>query len=173
MLGIGRGELLRILLLKDIKKNCSERQCLRDQESPSPRGVWKKCFWSACFLGGFVGFVVVMVFCFVSSWWCFGLPLKNFYSGTSHTLWSHTQGIPVFPGIPKQQRLNLPGLVSFRGSLIPTCVLQLRWLSRRSAEQVPSDCFLLVSNYLILNYQKDMTDLLGLDRNLRLSTFPM
>lgn len=26
----------------------------------------------------------------------------------------HTQGIPVFPGIPKQQRLNLPGLVQFQ-----------------------------------------------------------
>ena len=78
---------------------------------PHQVGVWKKCFWSV-FLGGFCWFCCCdgVLFCFVSS--CVVVlvcTLGKFLFWNIPYPVGHTQGIPVFPGIPKQQRLSPPG----------------------------------------------------------------
>lgn len=62
---------------------------------------WEVC-WFCCCDG--------VLFCFIL-WCCFGLHVGKI-SILEHPLpCGPHAGIPVFPGIPKQQRLNLPGLV--------------------------------------------------------------
>ena len=81
----------------------------RDQVSLT-KWVYGRNIFGLCFLGGFIGFVIVMVFCFVSS--CVVVlvcMLGKFLFWDIPYPVGCTQGIPVFPGILKQQRLSPPG----------------------------------------------------------------
>ena len=147
----------------------------RDQESPSPRGCVEEVFL------GCVSWEILLV---LLLWWCFVLfhlvvlfwfaRWENFYSGTSLTLWATLRVYLSSQGFLSSRGWICLVWSSVTGSLIPTCVLQLRWLSQRSTRL--SSQWLFPSGFQVFDFElseEDMTDLLGLDRNLRLSTFPM
>ena len=111
MLGIGRREsCIEYCFCRTRKNNYTVSiNASRDQVSLT-KWVYGRNVFGLCFLGGFIGFVIVMVFCFVSS--CVVVlvcMLGKFLFWDIPYPVGCTQGIPVFPGIPKQQRLSPPG----------------------------------------------------------------